>query len=95
MAKTVTAKARDGCELSYEIRSRPGKPRVVLIHSLAMNRAIWDEVVDQIRDEAEILLYDCRGHGKSDRRPGPYTVDQALHDAIPGSTLTGISTGRL
>jgi 3-oxoadipate enol-lactonase len=74
---------------------------VVLIHSLAMSRGIWDEVVDQVRDEAEILLCDCRGHGKSDRRPGPYTFDLLADDlaailddcAWPAATIVGCSMG--
>jgi 3-oxoadipate enol-lactonase len=101
MAMTGKATARDGCGLSYEVRPNPGKPRVVLIHSLAMSRAIWDEVVDRIRDEAEILLCDCRGHGRSDRRPGPYTVDLFADDLAtilddrgwPSATIAGCSMG--
>ena len=98
---TGTATARDGCGLSYEIRPNPGKPRVVFIHSLAMSRAIWDEVVDRIGDEAEILLCDCRGHGGSDRRPGPYSVDLFADDLAtilddrgwPAATVAGCSMG--
>lgn len=40
----------------------------MLIHSLALDRTVWDEVVAALGDEAEILTYDCRGHGRSDRR---------------------------
>src|SRR5262245_23333806 len=60
--------------------SRPGVPRVALIHSLALDRSVWDGVVAQLKDEAEILTFDCRGHGQSPRMPGPYTTQMFARD---------------
>ena len=68
------ARANDGCLLFYRIHLQPGKPRLVLIHSLALDTSIWDAVVAELASELEILVYDCRGHGRSDRRPGPYST---------------------
>jgi 3-oxoadipate enol-lactonase len=53
---------------------KPGAPRMALIHSLALDRSVWDGVVARLKDEAEILTFDCRGHGRSPRTPGPYTT---------------------
>jgi 3-oxoadipate enol-lactonase len=53
---------------------RPGVLRVALIHSLALDRSVWAGVVARLKDEAEILTFDCRGHGRSPRTPGPYTT---------------------
>ena len=55
-------------------------PRVVLIHSLALDRSVWDGVVARLKDEAEILTFDCRGHGRSPRTPGPYTAQMFARD---------------
>lgn len=52
----------------------PRAPRIALIHSLALDRSVWDGVVKQLEHEAEILTFDCRGHGRSPRTPGPYTA---------------------
>ncbi len=38
-------------------------PRVVLIHSLALDASVWRRVVPLL--DAEVLTYDCRGHGRS------------------------------
>jgi 3-oxoadipate enol-lactonase len=59
---------------------KPRAPRLVLIHSLALDRSVWDGVVTQLNDEAEILTFDCRGHGKSPRTPGPYTTELFARD---------------
>jgi 3-oxoadipate enol-lactonase len=59
---------------------KPGMPRVALIHSLALDRSVWDGVVARLKDEAEILTFDCRGHGRSPRTPGPYTAQMFARD---------------
>lgn len=68
------ARAHDGCQLFYRLHPQPGKPRLVLIHSLALDLSIWGAVVEELAVDFEILVYDCRGHGRSDRRPGRYTT---------------------
>jgi 3-oxoadipate enol-lactonase len=68
--------------LSYTHRPapRPGVPRLALIHSLALDRGVWDGVVERLEGEAEILTYDCRGHGRSPKTTGPYTAQQFARD---------------
>jgi 3-oxoadipate enol-lactonase len=73
--KAAVARAKDGCQLSYRIYSNSQKPRVALIHSLGLAGAMWDQVIGQLAESAQILVYDCRGHGQSERSPGPYTVE--------------------
>ncbi len=51
----ATAQAKDGCQLSYRIYANPQKPRVALIHSLALSGAMWDETIGQLGPAAEIL----------------------------------------
>ena len=63
--------------LAFTLHPPPasGAPRLVLIHSLALDRSVWDGVVDRLSGEYEILTYDCRGHGQSPKPAGPYTVE--------------------
>jgi len=58
----------------------PRALRVALIHSLALDRSVWDGVVARLKDEAEILTFDCRGHGRSPRTSGPYTAQLFARD---------------
>jgi 3-oxoadipate enol-lactonase len=96
-----TARTKDGCRLAYRIYPNAGKPRLVLIHSLALSGSIWDGVVSELSSEFEILVYDCRGHGESDKPLGPYTVElfaedlDALLDSCGWATATvaGCSMG--
>ena len=93
----------DGARLAYTRHPapRPGAPRLALIHSLALDRSVWNEVVDALRGDAEILTYDCRGHGRSDRRAGTFTAESFArnlaelldHVAWQTATIGGCSMG--
>lgn len=74
------ARAKDGCRLAYGVHANRGKLRLALIHSLALSGAMWSEVISQLAGDAEVLSYDCRGHGESERRPGPYSVELFADD---------------
>jgi 3-oxoadipate enol-lactonase len=53
----------------FTLYDSPASPhRIAMIHSLALDRSIWDRVVAAIGQRASVLTYDCRGHGKSERR---------------------------
>jgi 3-oxoadipate enol-lactonase len=51
---------------------------VVLIHSLAMDRNFWQPAAERL--DGAVLLYDCTGHGESEKPAGPYTVEGFADD---------------
>jgi 3-oxoadipate enol-lactonase len=96
--------ARDGTRLVYALHGkgqRAGASRIVLIHSLAMDRLFWQPVVERLADHAAVLTYDCRGHGESDKPEGPYTVELFAGDLAdlldhidwPSAVVAGASMG--
>src|SRR2546422_2097655 len=74
----------DGCPIAYTIHSARilNAPRMVLIHSLALDSSIWDGVVERLAGGAEILTYDCRGHGRSGRQAGRFTTELFARDLL-------------
>lgn len=96
-------KLSDGSLLSYTryAAPAPGAPRVALIHSLALDRSVWDGVVEKLQPHAEILAHDCRGHGRSDRRAGRFTAELFARDLAelldhvgwPSAAIAGCSMG--
>jgi 3-oxoadipate enol-lactonase len=97
-----TAVARDGTRLAYSLYDKgPEAPRIALVHSLAMDRAFWRPVAERLADTASVLIYDCRGHGASDKPKGPYTVEKFADDLADvfaylgwdGSVVAGASMG--
>ena len=75
-------KTSDNCALSYALRParKSGVPRLVLIHSLALDASIWNGVATRLADHAEILAYDCRGHGRSGRDAVSFTTELFAND---------------
>lgn len=66
----------DGTPIAYRRYGAEGLPKLVLIHSLALDGTVWDGVAEQLAGRAEIIVPDCRGHGRSGRPAGPYTVER-------------------
>ena len=99
--KEANARAQDGCRLFYRVHLQLGKARLVLIHSLALDMGVWDRVVEELAPDFEILVYDCRGHGQSEQRPGPYTTRLFADDLVaildhanwPATVIAGCSMG--
>jgi 3-oxoadipate enol-lactonase len=101
--KTGIFKTSDGCAIHYSltVAPHPDAKRIALIHSLALDRSIWDGVVSELANHAVILTYDCRGHGKSERRAGPYTAELFARDLAelmdhvgwPNAAVAGCSMG--
>jgi 3-oxoadipate enol-lactonase len=93
----------DHLPISFTLHPSPreGAPRIALIHSLALDRSVWDGVVERLHGDAEILTYDCRGHGQSGRRADAYTADLFGRDLAelldhvgwPQTAVAGCSMG--
>src|SRR5258706_14543765 len=93
----------DGCSIFYSLRAAKNGlgPRLVLIHSLALDRSVWDGVTERLAGRAEILTYDARGHGQSGRPHLDFTVklfapdlaDLMDHVGGSGRPLPGVSMG--
>jgi 3-oxoadipate enol-lactonase len=106
-ASAGTFTASDGLPITYTLHaaSVPGgahsRSRIALIHSLALDQSVWDGVVPLLTPHADVLTYDCRGHGKSGRAkmtftPELFAADLAgLFDYLhwPDATIAGCSMG--
>lgn len=98
-----TFKTSDSCAIHYSRSGslQAGANRVVLIHSLALDESIWDGVVKELENDAAILTYDCRGHGKSERRREAFTPQLFARDLAelmdhvgwPDAAVAGCSMG--
>ena len=75
-------RALDGAWLSTTLRVHPQQraPKIALVHSLALDRYVWDAVAQRLATHYTVLTYDCRGHGDSSKTPGPYSVEQFAND---------------
>ena len=66
-------------ELYYETAGE-GEP-VLLIHGLGSSVRDWENQIGDMARSYRVIAYDVRGHGRSDKPPGPYSVKQFARDA--------------
>jgi 3-oxoadipate enol-lactonase len=102
-AGDATFETSDGSAIAFTRHRAPGAgaPRLALIHSLALDRTVWDGVVNRLSEEAELLTFDCRGHGRSDRRATAFTAELFARDLAelldhvgwPSAAIAGCSMG--
>jgi 3-oxoadipate enol-lactonase len=70
----------NGVEITYTVEGKG--PWVVLSHSLACNRSMWDEQADALRRHYRVLRLDTRGHGGSDAPDGAYSLNMLADDLL-------------
>lgn len=69
---------RDGLSTHYSIEG-DGEP-LVLIHGVGARMENWDEVAGWLRPHFRLLRYDLRGHGRSTKVRGPYSLPMLADD---------------
>src|SRR5262245_2773450 len=80
--KTGIFSTSDGCPIVYALRPAEAEnaPRLVLVHSLALDQSVWHGVVERLVGELSLLTFDCRGHGSSGRPHMPFTAELLARD---------------
>lgn len=69
-------------------------PVVLLIHSLATDLTVWEDLVGASSDW-RFVRYDLRGHGGSEATPPPYDLDRLIDDAVGVLDAVGAQRARV
>ncbi len=64
----------NGIHLQVQDSERDG-PAVVLLHHGGGSMMMWRGVTPYLEDAYRLLLFDLRGHGRSDKPPSGYHID--------------------
>lgn len=74
------------------VRLGQGERTVVFLHGLAMdNLSSWYyTVANPVARDSEVILYDLRGHGMSDRTPTGYTLKDGVADLAALLDVLGV-----
>lgn len=65
--------------LHYE-RSGSGEPALLFVHGLSDSGHYWRPILNRMPAGHELVLYDSRGHGRSEQPDSGYTYDQLADD---------------
>ncbi len=91
--------AASGIGLHYDTHGA-GEP-IVFIHGLGSYAGDWQPQVDGLSSEFLVVTVDLRGHGRSDKPAGPYSVPMFASDVaqvmralnLPPAHVVGLSLG--
>ena len=91
----------NGIEMGYDLAGAEGAPVVVLSHSLAASRRMWEPQLPALSEHYRVLRYDIRGHGESGLGEADYSLDLLVADAaallaalvLPPVHFVGLSLG--
>jgi len=86
-------------EMYYELTGE-GDP-LLLIHGLGSSTRDWEEQVPFFSEKYQVITIDLRGHGKTDKPKGPYSIKMFAEDiaellkklGITSTHVLGISLG--
>jgi len=89
----------NGIALDFDLVGRG--PTLVLIHALGVDRRMWRRQVPVFAESHQVVAYDVRGHGGSDKPSGPYSLETLADDlhglldalGIERASLLGLSMG--
>lgn len=72
---------------AYDIVGPPDAPRIVLLHGVALTRAMWQPQMDALSDEFRVIAVDLPGHGALAGEL--FTLDQAVAELAAVIDNTG------
>ena len=85
----------EGVGLTLRVREWPADgPPVVLVHGLASNSRIWDDVAARLAERHHVVALDQRGHGLSDRpasNTGGFTFERVVADLAAVMDALGLA----
>jgi 3-oxoadipate enol-lactonase len=84
----------------YAIEAGRGRP-LVFLHGLGWDHSLWRDAVERFSDRYRVIAGDTRGHGRSDKPPGPYTIAAFAEDwhralgalGVEAACVVGFSQG--
>ncbi|MEE8057395.1 MAG: alpha/beta hydrolase [Pseudomonadales bacterium] len=83
----------DDIDLYYEIVG-DGEP-LLFIHGLGSSCRDWEQQVSFFANRYKVIVFDVRGHGKSNKPPGPYSIPLFATDTVKMLKALGISSAHI
>jgi 3-oxoadipate enol-lactonase/4-carboxymuconolactone decarboxylase len=81
----------EGCRIYYRLEGTPGRPPLVLAHSLGTDHGMWNPQMPALLRRFRVLRVDLRGHGASDAPDGDYTIPQLGRDVLAVADAVGLA----
>jgi len=91
----ATARSSDGTNVHFQVLGRPSSPPVLLVPGLGEDLVGWTLQRVAFAPRYRTIAFDNRGVGRSDKPPGPYTLDQMVADAVAVLDAAGVESAHV
>lgn len=82
-------------DIRMNVLDRGEGPPLVMLHGLSDDCTFWLPLVERLSPPFRVVAPDLRGHGESDKPPGPYSIKQIAADVAGMMTALGIPEARV
>ncbi|MBN1895947.1 alpha/beta hydrolase [bacterium] len=72
----------NGLRLHYWRAGKRGKPVMIMAHGITDYGLNWADLAAEFENDYDIILYDARGHGFSEKPEGPYSLEAHMQDLV-------------
>ncbi len=79
----------NGIQLYYETHG--AGPPALFLHGLGSSTRDWEFQVPAFAEKYSVITVDMRGHGQSDKPPGPYSIRQFSEDTAAFMRALGVA----
>ncbi|MDD4993892.1 MAG: alpha/beta fold hydrolase [Paludibacter sp.] len=87
--------------VSYTDHGSEQSPVIIFIHGFPLNKTMWDNQVNALKEDYRVISYDIRGHGESDIGTDDFSIELFVTDLlhlmeelkIEKASLCGLSMG--
>ena len=87
--------------VSYTDNGPDEAPVIIFIHGFPLNKTMWDNQVDALKENYRVISYDIRGHGDSEQGNEDFFINLFVKDLlhlmdalkIEKASICGLSMG--
>ena len=68
--------------VSYNDEGQDDAPAIIFIHGFPLNKSMWNQQSDALKDSYRVIAYDVRGHGNSENSNTKFSIDLFADDLV-------------
>lgn len=82
MSSSNKTRTINGVPINFTLDGTTGAPLITFAHALSLNLRSFDDQIDAFKDQYRVLRLDLRGHGKTDKDGGSFSMEDLADDVV-------------
>ena len=82
MSSSNKTQTINGVPINFTLDGTTGAPLITFAHALSLNLRSFDDQIDAFKDQYRVLRLDLRGHGKTDKDGGSFSMEDLADDVV-------------